>query len=191
MSVELAAAVPGVLFSQHVVMTVFVFPSPDVSFPSYSVTLQGFVQLLYYVSSHQNTTEPLHFPVLSVVCVFICALSLLLYQSACSFFLKKELLIYKVLVLDRPLQSFHLRLLHRPGNTQRDHSTPNPRLNQSSPACPRPPQVLFLFHTSPCVSACGSKHNKSKNQNFFLCYAFDVCVLNIQQQVVVNRTVYC
>lgn len=75
MSVELAAAVPGVLFSRHVVMTVFVFRSPDVSFPSYSVTLQGFVQLSYYVSSHQNTAEPLHFSVLSVVCVFICVLS--------------------------------------------------------------------------------------------------------------------
>lgn len=72
------------------------------------------------------------------------------------------------------------------------HSEIAPPRPSSQPQLTRLPLVFLrplIFNTSPCVSARGSKHNKSQNPKlfFFLCYTFDLCVLSIQQQVVVER----
>lgn len=64
-----------------------------------------------------------------------------------------------------------------------------PRLNRSSPACPSSSSDP-LYSTPHLVSLLvGPNTTNLKTQNFFffLCYTFDLCVLSIQQQVVVER----
>lgn len=84
----------------------------------------------------------------------------------------------------------HLCLLHL--SRKKTHSEIAPPRPSSQPQLTRLPLVFLrplTFNTSPCVSARGSEHNKSQNPKlfFFLCYTFDLCVLSIQQQVVVKR----
>lgn len=73
-------------------------------------------------------------------------------------------------------------------NPQRDRSTSALVSTAAHPPAPRLPQTLNIQHLTLCLCSWVQTQQISKPKTFFfLCYTFDLCVLSIQQQVVVER----